>query len=206
MRRRFLIGGALAWAAAAAAREVRLVDIILDELVSIPKDAVIEDAMAPDRWNRRVAKVILSDGGTMQERLVASGEARVRPESDDRPFIQRLLALEGEARATRRGLWRAPAFRVFDAADAAPAVGAFNLVEGVVVTAAKRGGRVYLNFGEDYRTDFTAAAKPSAARRWAKAGLDLVALADARLRLRGHVVWINGPSIEIVHPMQVECL
>jgi hypothetical protein len=26
------------------------------------------------------------------------------------------------------------------------------------------------------------------------------------VRLRGHVSWINGPSVEITHPLQVEAL
>lgn len=143
---------------------------------------------------------------TIQEILVAAGAVRVRPEGDDHAFIERLLAIEAEARAAKRGLWGEWRYRVFDAENADGAVGAFNLVDGTVLTAVSRSGRLYLNFGADYRTDFTATAKPSAARKWAKSGTDLASLAGARLRVRGYVSRINGPSIEITHVRQVEVL
>ncbi len=81
------------------------------------------------------------------------------------------------------------------------------LLVGAVLAAVKQGGRLYLNCGEDFRTDFTATAKPAAARRWRKGGLiDLETLTGAAVRVRGYVASINGPSIEIAHALQVERL
>ncbi|MEX0643808.1 MAG: hypothetical protein WD076_00740, partial [Parvularculaceae bacterium] len=124
----------------------------------------------------------------------------------DAVVIDRLLSIEGEARAAKRGLWSDWRYRVYDADEASFAVGSFNILEGVILAADARGGRVYLNFGDDYRTDFTVTAKSSLARQWAKEGLDLATLAEARVRARGYVTWINGPSIELTHPRQIEIL
>lgn len=167
----------------------------------------IEALAPPDRWGRRIARVLDADGVSLQEKLTAEGAVRVRPESADDAFIRRLLDRESEARAARRGLWRLSAYRIRNADDASDAVGGFHLVEGAVLAAVKHGGRIYLNFGEDFRTDFTATAKSVAARRWRKDDLiDLETLAGARVRTRGYIAWINGPSVEIAHPLQIERL
>lgn len=167
----------------------------------------VSDAAPADRWGRRVARASIGIGAeTLQELLVANGAVRVCPESGDSPFITMLLECEREARLARRGLWADWRYRVFEATAAEPAVGAFNIVEGVVVQAVARGGRAYLNFGEDYRTDFTVTARTGAAKKWAKDGSDLLLLAGARVRARGYVAWINGPSIELNHRQQLEVI
>ncbi len=188
------------------AREARA---ILENVLGSGR-VVAHDAMPSDRWGRRVVRAtVKGDEGkarSLAEALIAEGAARVRPETDDAAFIAGLLSLEAEARAAKRGLWRDWRYAVFDAEKADGAVGSFSIVEGTVKAATARAGRVYLNFGEDYRTDFSATAKTSLARSWAKAGLDLAALAGARARVRGYVARINGPSIELTHVGQIETL
>lgn len=164
-----------------------------------------EEVAEPTRWGEK--KVIASVGGvTLQERLVEEGAARAAPETDNLDLIDRLLALEKIARDDARGLWALRDYRVFDAKTAAGAVGGYNLVEGAVKKSAKIGGRVYLNFGDDYRTDFTAGAASRLAQRWAKSGLDLAGLEGATVRVRGYVDEINGPSIDLVHIRCIEIL
>lgn len=166
----------------------------------------IDETAPPDRWGRQPARVRLSGGETLQERLVRLGAARVAPESADDAFLDRLFELEDEARKAARGLWAVSAYRVFDAQDADGAVGAFRLVEGAPLSVSEGRGRIYVNFGADYRTDFTITARSTHARRWRKLGFELSALAGVRLRARGHVEWINGPSIELAHRRQIEIL
>lgn len=168
----------------------------------------LRDVFERDRWGRRVVAAAietLEGVRSVQELLLLEGAARVRPESEGRALIARLLAAEGEARAAARGLWRLSAYAVRNAATHR-AAGAFHLIEGEAVSAAVAKGRAYLNFGQDYRRDVTATASSRAARRWKKEGLDWTGLKGARLRIRGYVSWINGPSIEVTHPMQIERL
>ena len=167
----------------------------------------IEDVLPATRWGGRIIQARRSGAQeTLQENAVAAGAARVGPQSGDHVFIRRLLELEAEARAARRGLWALEDYRIFDAANAWGAVGGFHLVEGTVVRAAQFGGRFYLNFGEDYRTDFTAGATLALYPRWAKAGDDLAAYENAGIRVRGLVEPINGPSLDLKHPLQIERL
>jgi len=165
------------------------------------------DALPPTRWG--VKPVFAMGYGaeeTLQEILTRLGAVRVAPQTEDHDFIRRLFALEQEARAARLGLWALEDYRVFDAKKAAGAIGAYNLIEGLVLRAEKNGSRFYLNFGEDFREDFTAGAASRLATRWRKNGADLAALNGANIRVRGFVEAINGPSIDLKHPLQIERL
>jgi len=179
---------------------------VLQSLLS-NNDVSIYDTGERNRWRVRIVSARIGvDGVTLQERLVAAGAARVNPKTDNHELIETLLSLEGTARANRTGLWALRAYCVFDAGDASGAIGGFNLVEGRVTTARAGRGRFYLNFGADYRTDFTATAPSRRARRWARDGVDLETFQDARLRVRGFVESINGPSIELGHVKAIEVL
>jgi len=159
------------------------------------------------RWGeKRVRAQIVGDGQPLQERLVSLGAARVAPYTDDFDFIRNLFELETEARKERRGLWALSAYQLLNADNAWLGLHSFALVEGLVTDAKEVKGRVYLNFGADFRKDFTATTLPRNARRWAKQGIELLALSGARLRIRGYLEAINGPSIELAHPLQIECL
>jgi endonuclease YncB( thermonuclease family) len=167
----------------------------------------IEDVLPATRWGVRVVHVRRPQAQeTLQEMLIAAGAARVAPQTGGHDFIKRLFALEEDARISRRGLWALAGYRIFNADSAWGAVGGFHLVEGTVARVAQFSGRFYLNFGEDYRTDFTAGATSALYRRWAEAGDDLATFSGTRIRVRGLVEAINGPSIDLKHPLQVERL
>ncbi len=62
----------------------------------------------------------------------------------------------------------------------------YQLVEGTVAAVGEGGGRIYLNFAKDWRSDFTISVDRKDAPAFAAAGIDLKALAGqtpARARL-----------------------
>ena len=67
-------------------------------------------------------------------------------------------------------------------------------------------GRGYLNFGADWKTDFTISLAPDAVRLFRKSGIDIAALEGQRIRIRGWLGVRNGPVIEATHPEQLERL
>ncbi|MGI8725377.1 MAG: thermonuclease family protein [Methyloceanibacter sp.] len=94
----------------------------------------------------------------LQQALVADGFARVYSFPDNRRGVAELLASEAEARAKHRGVWGVSAYRVREASDLEGLdrlMHSYQLVEGVVVAIGEAGDRLYLNFGEDWRRDFT---------------------------------------------------
>ena len=158
-----------------------------------------------DRWGRLVGRVTLPevDGVSVNREMVARGFARVRPEEEEDGEARSLLALEASARAARRGIWASPYYAVREAdAVTLGAQGSFQIVEGVVVDAAAVRRWIYLNYGPDYRTDFTAGAPPEFSDRFDEDAM--LALPAARVRVRGEIERYNGPFIRLVVPAQVE--
>ena len=86
--------------------------------------------------------------------------------------------------------------------------GSFQLIEGRVTDAVRIKGQVYLNFGQDWRSDFTITLKAKVARQFAKAGVDPLSLKGrmVRVRVRGWLKKYNGPMIEASHPEQIEVI
>ena len=117
-----------------------------------------------------------------------------------------MLALERAARAAGRGIWGLRYYRILGPGETSRQIGRFQLVEGRVLRAAVVRGRGYLNFGADWRKDFTIAIARKHRRRFRRAGIDIAALAGRRLRVRGWLTWENGPMIEATHPEQLEVI
>jgi endonuclease YncB( thermonuclease family) len=164
-----------------------------------------------DRYGRLLAQAWLAatDGTNevwLQELLLTRGLARVASTDDTRALVPALLRLEAQARDAGRGLWADPAYRVRTPDDLADGVDRFAIVEGRVVTAATVRSGGYLNFGADYRTDFTLSFSRESLRRLQDGGIDFKSLQGVRLRARGWLRSFNGPLIDITHPEQIEVL
>ena len=164
-----------------------------------------------DRHGRLLAQAWLAaaDGTKevwLQEMLLTQGLARVASTEDTRALVPELLRIEAQARAAGRGLWADPAYRVRTPADAGDALDSFQIVEGRVLAAAlvRNGG--YLNFGADYKTDFTLGFNRESLQRLQESGIDFKSLRGVRLRARGWLRSFNGPLIDITHPEQIEVL
>lgn len=159
-----------------------------------------------DRYGRFLAHVYRDDGLWMQGELLRLGLARVHVTADARALSSEMLAIEDQARRSGRGLWADPRFRVRSVLDIGRDLGSFQLVEGRVLDAERRADRWYLNFGEDWRSDFTVTIPARVLPDFAVANLDPYALKDRIIRVRGWVESLNGPMIEVLIPEQIELL
>lgn len=176
-----------------------------------------------DRYGRVLAQVFMDgeEGALwMQQEMLRKGLARVYTFQDNNACSDELLAAEREARSAGRGIWVHPFYDVRNGADAQSLerlAGRFEVVEGTVKSAALVRGRIYVNFGEDYRQDFTVTVAPGDAKlfladeKWMPPpasndndGLSLPA--GQKLRVRGWIDRHNGPEITATHPEQIEFL
>ena len=159
-----------------------------------------------DRYGRALAHLRDEDGLWIQGELLRRGLARVYTFSDNTARSARMLALEDETRRAGEGVWTLDYYHVLTPEETGSAIGTFQLVEGRVVDAAKVRGRAYLNFGPDYRSDFTITISPKDMRTFRRAGVDPTAFEGRRVRVRGWLTSLNGPMIEVTHPEQIEVL
>jgi endonuclease YncB( thermonuclease family) len=165
-----------------------------------------------DRHDHLLAQVFVEAGDErlwLQQEMVAKGLARVYSFADNRGCASELLPSEGEARGKRLGLWSSRAYRVVGASDLerlGRLIHSYQLIEGKVVAVGESAGRLYLNFAQDWRSDFTISIDRKYLRDFAAAGVDIEALAGKDLRVRGTLAWRGGPLIEADHPEQIELL
>ncbi len=159
-----------------------------------------------DRYDRALAQLFAGSGTWIQGELLARGMARVYSFDDNRALIPEMLALERAARRARRGIWGWRFYAVRTPEEAARHLGGFELVEGRVLDVAIVRKRVYLNFGADWRSDFTITVAPKSRRVFDAAGIDPRAYEGRIVRVRGWVTSYNGPLIEATHPEQIEVI
>lgn len=161
-----------------------------------------------DRHGRLVAHAWLGDGTWVQGALLDQGLVRVQTLPDACSRAIDMLAREMDARKERRGLWSDEAYRL-RSPEPGPLLkmaGSFQIVEGRIVSAAKVKGTVYLNFDEDWRTDFTATIGREALKRFKAAEQDPLKLKGHLVRVRGWLARQNGPAIALSHLEQIEII
>ena len=170
-----------------------------------------------DRYGRAVAQVYTLDDKDepdvwLQEAMIKAGMARVYSWQGHRQDTAALYRAEAEARNAKRGIWQTNVTNGFydirkpDPDPLAQYVDSVQIVEGIIIKTADVRGTVYLNFGSDYKTDFTIAVPKKSRKAFKNAGYDPLALTGARVRVRGYVELYGGPIIWLNDPARLEVL
>lgn len=184
----------------------------LSELMTGRTVALGYDGRRRDRYGRATAQVYLVRNGTrawVQGALVARGLARAYGLQGNFRCLVKLIRLEAAARTAGLGIWRHAAYQVRSAArpsDLYRYRHTFQLVAGRVRAVATRRKVTYLNFGRNWRRDFTIVVTRGDRKRLRKAGMNLEALKGRRIRVRGWIEVKNGPMIRIRNRAELEIL
>lgn len=151
-----------------------------------------------DRYGRTRVIVLESrkrNAQSWQEELLRNGLALVY---DRAAAPKKWLMAEEEAHTSQRGLWNITALTPVDAAQH---IGQLVRIEGTVTRSFKSRDMYYVNFGEDWREDFSLRIPR---RAWRSFGEHLLVTDGARVLVRGVVFLDNGPMIEITRPEQMQ--
>ncbi len=170
-----------------------------------------------DRYGRAVAQVFtLNAKGEpdiwLQEAMVKAGMARVYSWGGYNQDTVALYRAEILARKARRGIWNSKATDGFydirkpDPDPLVQYVDSVQIVEGILIKTAEVRGTIYLNFGADYKTDFTIAIPKKSRKHFKKATYDPLTLTGARVRVRGYIELYGGPIIWLNDPERLEVL
>lgn len=161
-----------------------------------------------NRMNHHLAQIErASDGAWIQGTLISLGLARVRTTLANRDMAPQMLIQEMDARAAKRGLWNTPQYDILTPENITEdKLNQFQIIEGTVKTVATNKNRIYINFGNDWKTDFTISIAPESKKDFIKAGLDPQQWGGKKLRARGWLEFYNGPNVELDHPEAIEVL
>jgi len=159
-----------------------------------------------DRHGRILAHLITEEGLWLQGEMLKNGLARAYTFPDNRAVAPALLAAERDARAKSLGIWSHPFYRRLTPDALGKYQGTFQLIEGKVLDAAKAGQTHYLNFGADWRTDFTIMIDKRALKAFESSNINPLSYEGKHIRVRGWLKHRNGPMIEATHPEQIEVL
>ncbi|HEY5080800.1 MAG TPA: thermonuclease family protein [Bauldia sp.] len=142
---------------------------------------------SPDRYGRRHVFAFLADGRSVQGEMVAAGLAPARRLPGESECFQSLLAGEKPARDGRLGLWGGQQAAIAEADDPSllQRTGLYAVVEGRLVSVGHGAPMTFLDFGRDYRRDFTVMLSPQVAKGLAAAGVAVDELTGKRVRVPG---------------------
>lgn len=199
---RYLASDAV-WPPHAAARAT------LERLVLGRRIELAYSGRRSDRWGRHLAHAFVVHRGQrewVQGAMLREGHARASVLPGATECLDEMLAHERLARTAEAGLWANSAYAVRMADD--PRLlrlrNNFELIEGRVREVSRTRSRIYLNFGADWRIDFTVGASRRAPDLLSGAEDRLMALAGKTIRVRGWIERRNGPYIELLHESQIE--
>lgn len=145
----------------------------------------------------------------VQGYLLLNGLARARPTTRNPEMATQMYALEDMARKNNVGMWDAekyPDIAVRTPETADNVKNSFAIVEGTIKSAATVNNTIYLNFGKNWRTDFTIGVESTVRRKISREmpDMNLLSLQGQTVRVRGWVEDYNGPFIRLEHPAMLE--
>jgi len=162
-----------------------------------------------DRYGRNLAHLFIDRDGErvwVQGEMLRMGHARAYGLPGSHACMRELLAHENVARKAGMGIWANGAYRVRSARhtrDLLRRRNAYEIVAGEVAKVSVTKARTYINFGRDWRNDFTAGIEARVLRanpEWAKS---LSELEGRRVEVRGWIQYRNGPYIDIDDVSQI---
>lgn len=175
-------------------------------LVGSAPIGIVSSSDGLDRYGRRRVHAFLPDGGSLAGQLIAGGFVRVHWLPGEAACLGALLAAEKAARRAHRGIWANPEYAVRRAEDASllGRNGLYELVEGRVVSVGHGSSMIFLDFGRNYRSDFTILVSPPVADALGAMGMPVDGLAERRVLVRGVIEDRSGPAIRLYDPAQLE--
>ena len=158
-----------------------------------------------NRYDRYLSYVYNADN-LLQNILLERGLANYYPmvmyDHTDGDF----LLAEATARDHKKGLWRRNV--IISSVEAEQNIAKyrnkFKIVEGVVVDVKQVRDKLYLNFGQDWKTDFTTVIRKENLQNFPE--LDFESLIGKTVRVRGWMELYNGSAMEIYNAGHIQVL
>ncbi len=184
---------------------------ILDDFLKGQKVTIYQTKSAKkgreNRMGHHIAHLVHSGNDVwVQGLLLSLGVARTRTTQYNPEMGRQMLRLEDQAREKKSGMWNMAEFQVLTHDLAENHIGSYQIIEGRVHNASMRKNKLYLNFGNNWREDFTVAISSFNLRKFTKQKINPQSWNGKNIRVRGWLESYNGAYMELDHPERFEPL
>lgn len=185
-------------------------DLLVETLPEGTEVMIYQTRMAKkgrlNRLKHELAHIMVKkDDLWLQGLLLSHGLARVYTTPNATELVDQMLNAENMAREASLGIWGNESdHKVITPEQTADHLGHFAIVEGTVQKAASVRNNIYLNFGKDWKSDFTIMLTPALRKQLSRQGINPLGLAQQKIRARGWLREYNGSLIELEDASHLE--
>jgi endonuclease YncB( thermonuclease family) len=174
-------------------------DLVENKFVKIEFD--IEKT---DKYNRLLGYCFINDT-FVNAKLIEEGFASIYTKPPNVKYTDFLINLQRKARKNKKGLWGA--YEVIDHTQAHLYINQIRSVKGRVLTTYKSKSCIFLNFGQDYKTDFTIVIFNDSFKYFYDAGINPLTFYKGKtVEVRGKIKDYNGPEIIVSSPGEIDII
>lgn len=154
-----------------------------------------------DQYKRLLGYCFVGDA-FVNVQLLKNGFAVLYTRPPNVKYIDLFVKSQKEARKEKRGLWGA--YEVIDHSQAYKYINQIRTVRGRVLSAYQSKKCVFLNFGKDWRTDFTVVIFNPSLKFFYEKDIDPLTYYRGKIvEVSGRIREYNGPEIIINTPYQI---
>jgi len=162
------------------------------------------DIEKTDRYGRLLGYCFV-DKTFVNAKLIEQGYAVLYTYPPNVKYVEVFVASQKKARERKKGLWGS--FAVINHSQANKYINQIRSVEGVVLGTYKSAKCVFLNFGQNYRSDFTVVIFDNVLDAFSREGIDPLSFYNGKkIRVNGKIREYNGSEIIVNSPYEIEVL
>ena len=160
------------------------------------------DIEKTDRYGRLLGYCFIEDT-FVNAKLIEEGYAVLYTFPPNVKYTDLFVESQKKAQKKKKGLWGS--FAIIDHTQANQYINQVRNVKGRVVSTYKSKKCVYLNFGQNYKNDFTVVIFNNTLGFFNKKGIDPVSFYNGKkIRVMGRIREYNGPEIIVNSPYEIE--
>ena len=183
----------------------RLRGLVLPRKVKLDATPFEEVGAELNRYGDWHGKILNHSGIWVQQEMVEKGLVWWSGAANYPGQLRALLVLaERRAEEAGSGMWQTIRPENANTLTSLPRFPDFVIAEGRVHNVYSSPKMTYINFGENWKSDFTVAISSKNKRKFESQGWKLSTLIHKLVRIRGSVRWYNGPFMELSFPEQLD--
>jgi len=161
-----------------------------------------------DKYNRLLGYCFFNNGGKsifVNEQLLKEGLAVLYTYPPNIKYVDKFISAQKYARLSKKGIWGSYLLIPPDRAE--NFIGQIRAVRGRVLSSYKSEKILLLNFGADYKTDFTVVIFKDSWPYFLNRGIDPETFYKGKIvEVTGRVREYNGPEIIVNYPAEIRVI